>query len=294
MDIELARTFLHIVRSGSFVAAAAKLHVTQTTVTARVQSLEAQLDCSLFIRNRAGARLTEEGERFVEYASRLVQTWDAARQDLPLPEGYGELLKLGGEVSLCNPLMLQWSTQLRRTLPSFAIHIEVGEEPTLRAKLERGLLDAALVYRPEYWPGMQVEQIMEEKLIQVASTLNPEPYVYIDWGPDFRRQHDAALPDKARNVLSFNLGPLALQYILQCGGAGYFRSRVVKRYLSKGLMRRVDLAPEFSYPVFLVYPREKDSPELQQALTVLRTLVKEEADWSQHWESAPLEALSTP
>lgn len=293
MDIELARTFLHIVRTGSFVAAAAKLHVTQTTVTARVQSLEAQLDCSLFIRNRAGARLTEEGERFVEYASRLVQTWDAARQDLPLPEGYGELLKLGGEVSLCNPLMLQWSTQLRRTLPSFAINIEVGEEPTLRAKLERGLLDAALVYRPEYWPGMQVEQIMEEKLIQVASTLTSEPYVYIDWGPDFRRQHDAALPDKARNVLSFNLGPLALQYILQCGGAGYFRSRVVKRYLSKGLMRRVDLAPEFSYPVFLVYPREKDSPELQQALTVLRTLVKEEADWSQHWESAPLEALST-
>lgn len=294
MDIELARTFLHIVRSGSFVAAAARLHVTQTTVTARVQSLESQLACSLFIRNRAGARLTEEGERFVEYAQRLVQTWDAARQDLPLPEGYGELLKLGGEVSLCNPLMLQWSTQLRRTLPSFAISIEVGEEPTLRAKLERGLLDAALVYRPEYWPGMQVEQIMEEKLIQVASVLNPAPYVYIDWGPDFRRQHDAALPDKARNVLSFNLGPLALQYILQCGGSGYFRSRVVKLYLSKGRMRRVERAPEFSYPVFLVYPREKDSPELQQALTVLRTLVEEEADWSQHWESAPLEMADMP
>jgi LysR family transcriptional regulator, flagellar master operon regulator len=285
MDIELARTFLHIVRAGSFVAAASRLHVTQTTVTARVQNLESQLGCLLFVRNRAGARLTDEGERFVEYASRLVHTWDAARRDLPLPDGYGELIKLGGEVSLCNPLMLQWSTQLRRTLPSFAINIEVAEEPTLRSKLENGLLDAALVYRPEYWPGMQVEQVMEEKLIQVSSTKNPEPYVYIDWGPDFRKQHDAALPENARNVLSFNLGPLALQYILQCGGSGYFRTRVVKRYLEMGQMQRVKNAPEFSYPVFLVYSRERESAELQQAFSVLHTLVKEEADWSQHWES---------
>ena len=55
MDIELARTFLYIVRSGSFIAAATRLHVTQTTVTARVQNLESQLGCSLFVRNRAGA-----------------------------------------------------------------------------------------------------------------------------------------------------------------------------------------------------------------------------------------------
>lgn len=39
MDIELARTFLEIVRSGSFMAAAERLHVTQTTVTARVHNL---------------------------------------------------------------------------------------------------------------------------------------------------------------------------------------------------------------------------------------------------------------
>lgn len=288
MDIELARTFLSIFRSGSFISAAAQLHVTQTTVTARVQNLESQLSCQLFVRNRAGARLTPEGERFVEYASQLVHTWDAARRDLPLPDGYGELIKLGGEVSLSNPLMLQWSTQLRRTLPSYAINIEVAEELTLRSKLERGLLDAALVYRPEYWPGMQVEQIMEEKLIQVSSTVNPEPYIYIDWGPDFRKQHDAALPEKNRNVLSFNLGPLALQYILQCGGSGYFRTRVVKLYLAKGLMQRVPDAPEFSYPVFLVYSRDRASEELQGAFNVLRQLVKEEADWSQHWESEPL------
>lgn len=36
MDIDLARTFLEVVRTGSFMAAAERLHVTQTAVTARI------------------------------------------------------------------------------------------------------------------------------------------------------------------------------------------------------------------------------------------------------------------
>lgn len=39
MDTNLARTFLSIVRSGSFIAAAKNLHLTQTAVTARIHNL---------------------------------------------------------------------------------------------------------------------------------------------------------------------------------------------------------------------------------------------------------------
>ncbi|MFC7298882.1 LysR family transcriptional regulator [Herminiimonas aquatilis] len=287
MDIELARTFLHIVHTGSFIAAATRLHVTQTAVTARVQNLESQLGCSLFIRNRAGARLTNDGERFVGYASQLVQTWDAARRDLPLPEGAKETIAIGAEISLSNPLLLQWTMQIRQTLPSHTLRVEVGDGTVLQSQLERGLLDAALVYRPEYWAGMQVEQILEEKLIQISSTRNAEPYVYVDWGLDFRKEHDAALPDRARNSMSFNLGPLALQYILQCGGTGYFRTRVTRRALAEGRIKIVENAPEFSYPVFLIYSRQRKSEIMEKIFDLLKKVVKEEADWTEHWEFTP-------
>jgi DNA-binding transcriptional LysR family regulator len=287
MDIELARTFLSIIRSGSFIAAANNLHVTQTTVTARMQNLESQLGCSLFVRNRAGAKLTDDGETFVGYATQLVQVWEAARRDLPLPHGIGNSLSLGCETSLCNPLILQWTTELRKALPSHAVRIEIADGTTLQAKLEHGLLDAALVHRPEYWTGMQFEQLLEEKLIQVASTEEPEPYIYIDWGEDFRKEHDAALPEKARTAMSFNLGPLAFQYLLKNGGSGYFRTRVVRRSLEQGLVKRVKSAPEFSYPVFLVYSREKASEFMQTAFDVLHMIVKEETDWSEHWDITP-------
>ena len=57
MDITLAKTFIEVVRCGSFVAAAEQLHVTQTTVTARIQNLESMLGCVLFVRSRHGASM---------------------------------------------------------------------------------------------------------------------------------------------------------------------------------------------------------------------------------------------
>ncbi|EME01600.1 LysR family transcriptional regulator [Pseudomonas stutzeri] len=280
MDIDLARTFLEIIRSGSFIATAERLHITQTAVTARIQNLENQLSCRLFVRNRAGARLTADGERFAAYARQLVQTWEAARRDLPLPRGYGELLTLGAEVSLCNPLMLAWLQRLRQALPGHAVRLEVGSGDELQKKLDLGVLDAALVHQPEYLPGLQVEQLLEEKLIQVVQAQNPTPYLYVDWGPAFRKQHNQALPEYTRAALSFSLGPLALQYLVQCGGRGYFRTRVVQRYLEEGVLKRVEQAPEFSYPVYLVHARASESPALLRAVELLREAALDDYDWS--------------
>ncbi|NUO87569.1 MAG: LysR family transcriptional regulator [Cupriavidus sp.] len=283
MDIELARTFLQVVRDGSLLAAADKLHVTQTAVTARIKSLEAQLNCRLFERNKAGARLTPDGQRFLGYASQLVQTWEAACRELPLPTGLASLFRYGTEISLGNPLVLLWATRLRQRMPAQAVRAEVGEGAELQRRLQSGALDAAVVYQPEYAPGMHVEALMEEKLVMIRSTQRDGGYVYVDWGPEFRRQHDIALPEHARASLYFNLGPLALQYILQYGGSGYFRTRVAQSYLDSGALARVAGAPEFSYPVFLVCAEAPAGPA-REAVDILREIVREESDWSQRWD----------
>lgn len=298
MDIDLARTFIEIARSGSFIAAAERLHVTQTAITARVQNLEGQLGCSLFIRNRAGARLTADGEAFMVYASQMLQSWEAAKRDLPLPDGFSKTLDIGGEISLCNPLMLNWVRRLHSALPEHAIRARIAEGETLLQQLQLGILDAALVYQPLYWAGLQVEQLLEEKLIMIRLRRNPEPYVYIDWGEGFRQQHDAALPERARAALNLNLGPLALQYILENGGSGYFRTRVVEAYLERGILERVSEAPEFSFPTYLVYSRDNNTPAFSQALDLLREIACSDSDWSQRWDplggpGQPVQGTST-
>jgi DNA-binding transcriptional LysR family regulator len=85
-----------------------------------------QLGCRLFVRNRADARLTGDDERFVAYATQLVQTRETARRDLALPRGHDKLLSLGAEVSLCNSLMPAWVQRLRQVMPEHAFRSEAS------------------------------------------------------------------------------------------------------------------------------------------------------------------------
>nr|BFE89681.1 hypothetical protein GCM10020185_02170 [Pseudomonas brassicacearum subsp. brassicacearum] len=41
--------------------------------------------------------------------------------------------------------------------------MDIRDGEKLLQQLELGLLDAAVVYQPEYWPRLQVEQLLEEK-----------------------------------------------------------------------------------------------------------------------------------
>ena len=279
MDIELARTFLVIVRCGSFIAAAEQLCVTQTTVTARIKNLEAQLHCSLFVRNRAGASLTVHGEHFVHYAHQLVHTWEAARTALPFAQSLQVQVRLAAETTLWNPLLKDWFIQLSKQQSDYAVHASVHDVATLCKKLESAELDAVLMHQPHYWPGLQVEQLLEEKLVQVQSVLEPEPYIYVDWGPLFRKQHDDVLPQHIHSTLRCNVGALALQTMLQEGGRGYFRTRVVESHIAEGTLERVAHAPEFSWPVYLVYAQTPPNAAVQHALNLLQELIAADPSW---------------
>jgi hypothetical protein len=55
---------------------------------------------------------------------------------------------------------------------------------------------------------------------------------------------------------------------------------VVQRYLEEGVLKRVEQAPEFSYPVYLVHARASESPALLKAVELLREVALDDYDWS--------------
>jgi len=280
MDIIVAKTFLEIIRSGSFIAAANRMHVTQTAVSARMKSLEIELGCQLFIRNRSGAKLTPNGQQFSTYALQLVQTWEKAKIDLPLPVGTENHLTVAAEMPLWNPLLHKWVQEIRQQLPTVVLKVEADMATNLIKKLSRGVLDLAVIHRIEYIPGFQIEQLLEEKLILVKSGEQEAPYVLVDWGEEFMKQHDAAFPGAKRTELSFDFGPVALQFLLASGGSGYFRSRVVSTYLDQGILTKVQHAPEFSYPIYIAYNKQKRVQVLENIIDILKQTAQNEADWS--------------
>ncbi|MGE0752649.1 MAG: LysR family transcriptional regulator [Variibacter sp.] len=274
MDTELARTFLEIVSSGSFVRAAERLHVGQTTVSARIRTLEQQLGRPLFVRNKGGASLTPAGEQFLRYAPTFVQLWQRARYQVAVPPGHRALLAIGSEVSLWQPLLLDWVIWMRRSLRDIALRVHVDVPHDLINQVASGLIDIAIMYAPQQRPGLTIDLLMEEELVLVTTDPDMPPaddpnYVQVDWGPDFGLHHGISFPD-ASSSLSASLGPLALSYILAAGGSGYFRMHTVQPYLDSGQLHLMPDAPRFSYPVYAVYSANAEDAALGPALAALR------------------------
>ena len=263
MDINVARTFLEVVKTGSFVNAAAKLNLTQTAVSARIRVLEEQLDRKVFIRNKAGARLTPAGDQFLRFATSLVQIWNSARRSMALTPGRETIVTIGAELSQWNPLMRNWLQWMRREHPEIAISAHIDSAERLMEQVQEGSLDMAILYAAPARPGIVAELLFEQRLVLVRTTdgdrpLGPEDHVHVDWGEDFAASYHAAFPDVGAGVVSISYGPLALDYMLAQGGSGYFRMGAVRSLLEEGHLELVPDSPEFSYSAYVVHSTKAD------------------------------------
>jgi DNA-binding transcriptional LysR family regulator len=276
MDIEQARTFLAIAAHGSFIEAAKRLHLTQSTVSARIRQLESELGTRLFVRNRSGASLTQSGHRFLRHAKTLVLTVEQARHELGLPSRYRETLRVGARIALWDGLLPRWVGWLRRAAPDVAVRSEIGFEEDLMRRMVEGTLDIALMYTPTHAPGLVVEHLFDETLVMVSSRPDTrwpdDDYIYVDWGPGFYARHRESWPDLERPPQVVNIGWLAVQLILANGGACFLPQRLARPLIEGGRLFAVADSPEYPHPAYMVYPRESTSETLPRALAGLREL----------------------
>jgi len=288
MDTELARTFLTVVAAGNFVSAADRLNVSQSTVSTRIHTLESQLGCTLFVRNKAGTTLTTAGRQFQRHASTLVRTIEQARHDIGIPKGFSGTLAVGGRIGLWEQFLLQWLPLMHDNNPSIAIRAESGLEPEIMQGLIEGRIDIGVMYAPQSRPGLKVEKLFEERLVLVSTdpTNESEPqegYVYVEWGPEFYARHSACFPNFGGPSLTASIGWLGLQHVLLNGGSGYFPMRIVDQHLQDKTLHLVEGAPDFLIPAYVVYPAEHDKDVFGNALELMHsvangtTRTKEEA-----------------
>ena len=282
MDTELARTFLAVIATGSFVGAAQRLHVTQSTVSVRIQRLEQSLGAELFVRNKGGAVLTPAGRQFQRHATVLTRTVAQARQDIGSVSGFRATLTVGGRLGLWEDLLLRWLPIYSKIAPDVAVRALIGFEADLMDGLIEGRTDIGVMYTPQARPGLTVEPLLEERLVMVSTRADPplEPesdYVYVDWGPEFFAQHGLAFPNFSGCALTVNIGWLGLQRIRAHGGTGYFPLRMVREDELAGRLHRVAGAPEFRLPAYLCFPSRTDSQPLALALDTIRRVAADAA-----------------
>src|SRR5215208_958458 len=152
MKVEYLETFLDLVQTRNFQRTAERLNVTQSTVSSRVRSLEDAIGVSLFTRGRSGAELTPEGRKFENYALNIRLCWNLARQELGLPAGYENRLRIATQVSLWERIIKRWLVSPSAPSPTTAIHVAADYSNSIINHLTFGALDIGVVYTPQHQP----------------------------------------------------------------------------------------------------------------------------------------------
>lgn len=280
MDIEYARTFLAVAAAGNFVGAAARLHITQSTVSARIQTLEAQMGARLFRRGRGGAELTAAGQRFLRHAKTLVRTLEQARHEVSLPSGFSGGLTLSGRAALWEDFLPRWADWMRGAVPDVSLRLELGFEDAIMQGLVQGTIDIGVMYTPERRPGLAVEHLFDESMVLVSSKPDhpwPDPdYIHVDWGAEFHGQFGDRFPDLEISARMANIGWVAQQLMLSAGGSAYLPIRMARAAIAQGRLWRVHESPLITLPAYMVFPMDRDEPHLARAVQKLRSLGAEE------------------
>jgi len=277
-------TFLEVADTGNFNRAARNLNVTQSTVSARIKSLEENFGHALLTRGHAGCELTAAGHQFRQYATGIQRLWQKSHQAVTLRPGFRSVLAIGAQVSLWERLVLDWIAWMREKVPDVALRIEADYSSSQMRQLADGLLDIGVMYQPRHTPGLVVEKLLEENLVLVATDdreVSPgwiEDYVFVDWGDVFLTEHAEAFPQMETAAVAVGLGALGLQYILKYGGSGYFPLRVVQPLIDEGRLYRLAGAPMVRRPAYVVYRTDPADQETQAlALDGLRGIAALEA-----------------
>lgn len=286
MDIDQIRTFLGVVANGSFLEAANRLHVTQSTVSTRIQRLEDYFGVTLFVRNRSGATLTLAGQRFFRHAKSLLLTLEQARHDIRLPSRFHASITVGARIALWEELLPRWVGAMRVLIPDISIRSEIGFEEDLIRGLIEGRMDVSMMYTPQQSPGLQIEYLFDETLVLVTTDKNKawpnEDYIYVDWGPSFYEMHNKYFPEMDRPPQVVNIGWLGVQLIISNGGSCFLPMRIAEPMIQEKKLFLVPDSPLFKLPAYMVFPRDSDSVVLKQVLESLRSLAEMERQKSQN------------
>ena len=257
MNIVGLQTFVSIVENGSLVRASEQLNVTQSTVTARLRTLEQELGATLLHRQKSGVSLTASGTKLLGYAEIMIGLWRQARQETAQPQGTESVCNFGCDPDLWPGLGSRIFDEVNGGNPRMALSVWPGDQSELYRMLSAGLLDVALTYRLAAPGDQTVYRLPPDDLVLYATEADRpmrfDPgYIYVDLGPEFHAKHALAFSDIGTARVTFGSAIWALSHMLLGGGSAYLPRRMAMAQVKAGRLFELPAAPTFQRNIFLI------------------------------------------
>ena len=149
MELRTLRYFLAVAREENMTEAANVLHVTQPTLSRQIADLERELGVELFERTNRSCMLTGDGMRLRQRAEEIVSLVEQTESEMSDQElGIAGNIRIGAGETKSMRLVLDIFADLHRDHPGVTIELYTGNADAVEERLERGLLDFALLLAP--------------------------------------------------------------------------------------------------------------------------------------------------
>ncbi|MFD1158136.1 LysR family transcriptional regulator [Roseovarius aestuarii] len=279
MNITSLQTFLAIVETGSLVRASEQMNVTQSTVTARLNTLEDHLGTQLLNRQKSGTTLTPAGTKFLRYARAMAGIWRQAKHATALPSGFDSICTFGCDRELWHGPGRGFFNGLMSGQPEMAVSVHQGSGRDLESWLAEGMVDVVLTYESGARSNQTIHPLPPEELVLYSNhpdtPIDADPrYIFVDHGPDYRKLHDETYHNAGVDRISFDSSWWALQCMLDRGGSAYLPRALADPFAARGDIHVLKDGP--------VFTRKKN--------LIVNDLVAQ--NW--HWLPALIERLSEP
>ncbi len=170
--------FEAVARRRSFALAADELHLTASAISHQVSRLEAQLAIRLFERSAHGVRLSAAGERYLARVGGALSAITAATDDLR--QGVGNSLYVHSAPSFASLWLMPRLHHFTRSHPDISLNLSAAHT---HSDFALGQADLDIRYGVPQWPDVEVESLLEEKILPLAS-------------PAFVKAHHLTRPDR--------------------------------------------------------------------------------------------------
>ncbi|MBN8995857.1 MAG: LysR family transcriptional regulator [Rhizobiales bacterium] len=167
--------FYWIARLGGFHAAAARLNISQPTVTLRIRALEQALGVILFEKVGRLSRLTPNGRLLLPHAERMVGLADEIQSRSPLRDPLGGELRLGAPDSFGLVGLPHLLAAIRSAYPALRVALTIDNSNVLGEKLNERELDFAILAEPQVGGHIARESFGTIEVGWVASKHLPIP-----------------------------------------------------------------------------------------------------------------------
>jgi DNA-binding transcriptional LysR family regulator len=166
LDIDQLRSFIAIAETGSFTKAAEVVNKTQSAVSMQMKRLEERLDRPVFVRDGRASKLTEDGQRLLDYARRIVKLnveTIAAFSDAEL----SGRVRLGVPDDYADRYLPEIMARFSRAYPSVELSVICEPSVDLLERIDANEIDLAIVTNCE--SKRASETFRRERLLWVTS-----------------------------------------------------------------------------------------------------------------------------